>query len=144
MPQVGIILDAIYQNSGKPKFEQMSLEELSKKCGVSRNTLSKIRKILQEKKLLIVEGDRRSQTAYWHPDKCTPNPMMLTEIYKSLVKDAKSRVKVNKVTAKRLPTMESALLLFKKEGYASIKLTKVVGYKTIEETIDLALMEVRE
>jgi hypothetical protein len=53
------------------------------------------------------------------------------------VKDAKSRVKVEK-KSKRLSSIEQAMLVFKKEGWDKVTLSKTVDYVYTEQTTDLS------
>lgn len=144
MPEVGIIVDCLYHNSIKPKYEQKSLTALSAKCEVSKASLTRVRSILIEKKLLLIEGNRRTQTCCWNPDMCTPNPNMLLEIYRVYTKDVKKRVKVIHQKVKRLPSIEAAILAFKKAGWDEITLKKTVGNTTDIKIIDLIKVGVGE
>lgn len=144
IPEMGIIVDSIYRNYSRAKLDQKSVKQLAVDCNTSANTIIKIRTILATMKLLIIEGDRRTQKCYWNPDKCTPNPVMLTEVYRVYTKDVKSRVKVNPERVKRLPSLESALLAFKKAGWNEITLKKTVGNTTDIKIIDLVEVRVGE
>lgn len=134
---VGVIIDVFYQNYSKEKFEQLSLKQLAVKLATSVVTITKVRDILARRQVLIVEGERRSQKCYWNPCKCKPNDALLLDVYKEYTKDAKSRVKVNK-KSKRLSSIEQALLVFKKEGWDTVLLSKTVGYIHTEQTFDLS------
>lgn len=140
MPQVGIIVDGIYRNYSKFKFEQKNITKLAIDCGVSAAVLLKVRNILTTMQLVIVEGERAQQKCYWNPSKSAPNPVMLTEVYRVYTKDAKSRVKVEK-KERRLPSFESALLAIRKAGWDEISLRKTVGYRRITEDINLSKMK---
>lgn len=136
MQHVGVIIDTLYKNYSKEKFEQLSLQQLAAKLSASVATITKVRNILAKRQVLIVEGERRSQKCYWNPCKCKPNDTLLLDVYKEYTKDAKSRVKVNK-KSKRLSSIEQALLILKKEGWTKVKLGKVYAGTIIEHTIDL-------
>lgn len=135
---VGIIIDALYKNYSKEKFEQLSLKEIAAKLSLSVTPVAKVRNILSQRKVLVIDGARRSQTCYWNPSRCKPNEHLLLDVYKAYTKDAKSRVKVNEKKSKRLSSIEQALLILKKEGWAKVKLGKVYAGTIIEHTIDLS------
>lgn len=137
MQHVGVIIDALYKNYSKEKFEQLSLQQLAVKLSMSVATVTKVRNILAKRQVLIVEGERRSQKCYWNTVRCKPNEQLLLDVYKEYTKDAKSRVKVNK-KSKRLSSVEQALLILKKAGWAKVKLGKVYAGTIIEHTIDLS------
>lgn len=134
---VGIIIDALYKNYSKEKFEQLSLKEIAAKLSLSVTPIAKVRNILAQRKVLVIDGARRSQTCYWNPSRCKPNELLLLDVYKAYTKDAKSRIKVNK-KSKRLSSIEQAMLFFKKEGWDKVTLSKTVGYVYTEQTIDLS------
>ncbi len=117
MPQIGLIVDALYQNAKKPKYEQKSLITIGKDTGTSKVSVAAVRNILQELKLLIIEGERRAQTTCWHPDKCTPNPALLTQVYRIYTKDVQSRVKVKRTKGVKESSLELAVQTLEKLGY---------------------------
>lgn len=133
MPQAGIIIDTLYRNYSKPKFEQKNVNLLAKDCGVSVQILLKVRKIMTTMQLLIVDGERAAQKCYWNTAKSKPNPVMLTEVYRVYTKDAKSRVKVEIKKEKRLPSKELALQGLAKTGCAKIMLLYIDGNKEVTE-----------
>lgn len=137
MQHVGVIIDVFYKNYSKEKFEQLSLKQLAAKLEMSVVTITKVRDILAKRQVLIVEGERRNQKCYWNTARCKPNEHLLLDVYKEYTKDAKSRVKVEK-KSKRLSSIEQALLILKKEGWAKVKLGKVYAGTIIEHTIDLS------
>lgn len=137
MQHVGVIIDVFYKNYSKEKFEQLSLKQLAAKLEMSVVTITKVRDILAKRQVLIVEGERRNQKCYWNPARCKPNEHLLLDVYKEYTKDAKSRVKVNK-KSKRLSSVEQALLVFKKEGWDKVTLSKTIGYVYTEQTTDLS------
>lgn len=137
MQHVGVIIDALHKNYSKEKFEQLSLQQLAAKLSMSVATITKVRNILAKRQVLIVEGEKRSQKCYWNTMRCKPNEQLLLDVYKEYTKDAKSRVKVNK-KSKRLSSIEQALLVFKKEGWDMVLLSKTVGYIHTEQTFDLS------
>lgn len=141
MPQVGIIIDTLYRNYSKPRFEQKNVNLLAKDCGVSVQILLKVRKIMVVMQLLIVDGERAAQKCYWNTVKSKPNPVMLTEVYRVYTKDAKSRVKVEIKKEKRLPSEQLALLTFKKKGALKVTVEYVNSYKRTIEVFDIAQME---
>lgn len=139
IPEIGIIVDGIYRNYSKSKIDQKNINQLAVDCGVSVRTLLRVRTILAEMKLLIIEGERSQQKCYWNPSKCSPNPTLLTEIYRIYTKGVKSRVRVEK-KVKRLPSIESAMLAFKKAGWDEVILKKTVRYKIVQESYNLTNM----
>lgn len=139
LPEIGIIIDGIYRNYSKPKVDQKNINKLAADCSVSVTVLLKVRSILVKRKLLVVIGERAQQKCYWNPERCSPNPTLLTDVYREYTKDAKSRVKVVE-RAKRLPSIESALLAFKKAGWEEVILKKTAGYKAVQESYNLTKM----
>jgi hypothetical protein len=137
MQHVGVIIDVFYKNYSKEKFEQLSLKQLAAKLEMSVVTITKVRDILAKRQVLIVEGERRNQKCYWNTARCKPNEHLLLDVYKEYTKDAKSRVKVEK-KSKRLSSIEQAMLVFKKEGWDKVTLSKTVGYVYTEQTTDLS------
>lgn len=137
MQHVGVIIDTLHKNYSKEKFEQLSLKQLAVKLSMSTATITKVRNILASRSIVIIEGERRNQKCYWNPCKCKPNDALLLDVYKEYTKDAKSRVKVNK-KSKRLSSIEQAMLVFKKEGWNKVTLSKTVGYVYTEQTFDLS------
>lgn len=136
MPEIGIILDGIYRNYSKHKMEQKNVTVLAVECHTSTNVLLKVRNILTEMGILIIEGERAQQKCYWNPSKCIPNPALLTEVYRAYTRDVKSRVKVEK-KVQRLPSFELALLALKKQGWDMVILKKSSGYKKVSEEYNL-------
>lgn len=136
MQHVGMIIDVFYKNYSKEKFEQLSLKQLAVKLSMSVATITKVRNVLANRRIIVIEGERRSQKCYWNPCKCKPNDTLLLDVYKEYTKDAKSRVKVNK-KSKRLSSIEQAILVFKKEGWDTVILKKSSGNKKITEEYDL-------
>lgn len=134
---VGVIVDSIYHNSNKSSFEQKSITQISADCAVAQSTVRKIRGILIDKKLLIVEGERRSQKTYWHPDKCSPNPAMLKEIYRTYTSDFKGRVKVERVKKSKNISFEEALQVLSKLGWTEVKKERREGDRIIIEIVKL-------
>ena len=133
---IGIIIDAIYHNYSKSKMDQKSIANLAKDCDVTVAVLTKVRNILIDMKLLVVEGERRSQVCWWNANKCKPNEVLLREVYKKYVSHIKSRVKVEN---KKRSTLEGALETLIKLGYEGvIKKVHVEGFRTFTETIDLS------
>ena len=137
MQHVGVIIDTLYKNYSKEKFEQLSLKQLAVKLSMSVATITKVRNVLANRRIIVIEGERRTQKCYWNPCKCKPNDTLLLDVYKEYTKDAKSRVKVNK-KSKRLSSIEQAMLVFKKEGWDKVTLSKTVGYVYTEQTTDLS------
>lgn len=133
MPEMGIIVDSIYRNYSKPKIDQKNVNKLAVDCNVSAAILLKVRNILAAMQLVIIEGERAQQKCRWNTAKSSPNPVMLTEVYRAYTKDAKSRVKVEIKKELRLPSKELALQGLFKTGCVEITLKYVNGKsKTIE------------
>lgn len=143
LPEMGIILDSIYHNYSKHKIDQENTTRLAAKCNTSINVLLKVRSILAERQLLIIEGERAKQTCYWNTAKSAPNPVMLTDIYRIYTKGVKSRVKVEKKKAAP-SSIESALLIFRKKGALEVTVKYACGYKKTIEVYDVTQMEVGE
>ena len=57
---VSLALDAMYRNYSKKKIDQKTFDQLCKDCELCFRTMSKIKDILINRKLLIVEGAKRS------------------------------------------------------------------------------------
>lgn len=144
MAHCELVVDALYHNAERKKFEQKGMRQIAKDCDVSVPVVQKVKNILVDMKLLIIEGNRRTQECIWHPDKSKPNPAMLREVYKTYIKGAGSKVMVKQ---KRFaPTsLDSALQALVKLGYTGvISKVKHDGYRTITESIDLSKIELGE
>lgn len=116
---VSLVLDAMYRNYSKKKIDQKTFDQLCKDCELCFRTMTKIKDILINRKLLIVEGSKRSQVISWHPDKSAPNPDMLTSVYKEYTQ--KSRAEVKKIAAPKLEmTIEKACKFLANEGFTGI------------------------
>lgn len=116
---VSLALDAMYRNYSKEKIDQKTFDRLCKDCELCFRTMSKIKDILINRKLLIVEGSKRSQVISWHPGKSAPNPDMLTSVYKEYTQ--KSRAEVKKIVAPKLEmTIEKACKFLADEGFTGI------------------------
>lgn len=139
LPEIGVIIDGIYRNYSKSKVDQKNINKLAADCGVSVTVLLKVRSILVKRDLLVIIGERAKQKCYWNPQRCSPNPTLLTDVYREYTKDVKSGIKVTK-RVQRLPSIESALLAFKKAGWGEVILKKTAGYKTVQESYNLIKM----
>lgn len=135
---VALALDAMHKNYTKKKIDQKTFNRLCKDCELSFNTMSKIKDILVNRKLLIVEGSKRSQVISWHPDKVGPTPEMLSSVYKEYTQ--KSRAEVKRISAPKLVmTVEKACEFLAKEGFTGIICKESKSGKiSITQTIDLA------
>ena len=137
--QVGLCVDAIYTNYSKSKISQKNTNQLAADCGVSVASLTKIKKILADMTVLLIEGERAAQTCMWNPCKCGANDTLVREVYKVYTSDVKTRVKVEN---KKRSSLEGALEVLIKAGWEGIiRKTKVDGIRTITETIDLSKIE---
>lgn len=128
-----MMLDALYRNACKDKLRQKSIAQLSKDCEVSVISMTKLRDILIDLKLLIKEGNNRGQKIYWHPDKSAPNPHMAQQVYNVYITDAKVRIKESK--PKGRVSLNSALRVLVQLGFTGeIRRTTNIsnGIKTIE------------
>ena len=137
---VEIILDAIYQNTQRDKFSQLSGIQLAKHCEVSINTFRKVESILIDRKLLCKEGTTRNMRMYWNPGRALPNPAMARDVYKEYTKDARHSDKI-RVKQKRSAStsLESALRTLVKLDYTGvISRVSVKGFVKITESIDLS------
>ena len=140
LQSVEIIIDAIYHNTKRDKFSQLSGASLAKHCEVSINTYRKIESILIERKLLIREGATRAMRMYWHPNRSNPNPAMTRDVFKEYTKDARHSEKVRvKHTRSASTSLESALRTLVKLGYTGIiSKVSIKGYVKHTESIDLS------
>lgn len=137
-----LIVDNIYKNCQRVSFERRSIAQLAKDSGTSVNTVAAVRQLLSDAKLLIIEGNCRSQTTTWHPNKSVPNPAMLTKLYESFI-HFESRVKVVNGRKPGKVSLESALRTLVQLGYTGvISKSKHSGYSIITESIDLSKIEV--
>lgn len=137
---VEIIIDAIYQNTKRDKFSQLSGIQLAKHCEVSINTFRKVESILIDRKLLCKEGATRNMRMYWHPGRAIPNPTMARDVYKEYTKDARHSEKI-RVKQKRSAStsLESAIRTLVKLGYTGvISKVSIKGYVKHTESIDLS------
>lgn len=129
----GMMLDALYRNACKDKIRQKSLAQLSKDCEVSVTSMTKLRDILVDSKLLIKEGNNRGQKVYWHPDKSSPNNHMIQQVYNVYIADTKVRIKEAK--PKGRVSLDSALKSLVKLGFTG-EIRRTIhnhnGIKTIE------------
>lgn len=142
----GMMLDALYRNACKDKLRQRSIAQLSKDCEVSVTSMTKLRDILVDYKLLIKEGNNRGQKIYWHPDKTSPNPSMQQNIYKMYIRDAKRQDKVSVTQHRGRVSLDAALkalvqLGFTGEIHRIVKISN--GIKTIEH-INLGEIKVED
>ena len=131
----GMMLDALYRNAMKDKLRQRSLAQLSKDCEVSVTSMTKLRDILIDSKLLIKEGNNRGQRIFWHPDKTSPNPSMQQKIYNMYIRDAKRQDKVSVTHHRGRVSLDAALKALVQLGFTgeirrTVKISN--GIKTVE------------
>lgn len=140
LQSVEIIIDAIYHNTKRDKFSQLSGIQLAKHCEVSINTFRKLESILIDRKLLCKEGATRNMRMYWHPGKSIPNPTMARDVFKEYTKDARHSEKVRvKHTRSASTSLESAIRTLVKLGYTGvISKVSIKGYVKHTESIDLS------
>lgn len=139
-----VYIDALYHNAIKSSIDQKSMRELAQLCKCSIITLTKVRDILIEMKLLIKEGTLRSQRTYWNLGKATPNADMAREVYRRYIsKDDSPNVKVKVRQRKSSSTsLESALKTLVKLGFTGeIHRAKLNGFTRTVEYIDLSKIE---
>lgn len=138
-----VIVDNIYHNCQRPIIDRKSISQIGIDSGVSATTIQRVRQLLAEKKLLVIEGDRRSQVTIWHPGKSQPNPVMLASLYEEFT-NFETRIKV-KVQKPGRVSLESALRALVSLGYTGvISKSKKMGYTIVTESIDLSKVEVGE
>lgn len=138
-----IYIDALHSNALKAKIDQKSMRELSQQCGCSIITLTKVRDILIEMKLLVKEGTLRNQKIYWNLGKAHPNADMAREVYRRYISDGGPDVKV-KVRQRKSPStsLETALKTLVKLGFTGeIHRAKLNGFTRTVEYIDLSKIE---
>lgn len=130
-------MDTVYHMySSSSKY---SIEEVAKKADTSVTTITKIRKILSEMKVLIVEGTSSGQNCYWNPAKCIVNPQLVSTVYlqfsnKRKNKATKTEVKVEKsnVKADCFLEVKDAVKFLIKEGFVGkIEKTSNVGFTLV-------------
>lgn len=133
-----LIIDAIYNNCQRPSVDRKSISQIATDCETSVTTVSAVRQLLVDSKLLIIEGEKRSQTTTWHPGKAAPNTKMLTNLYEAYTKfEAKTAPKKSGKIS-----LEAALKTLVNLGYIGvISKSKKSGYTTIVESIDLSKVE---
>lgn len=129
-----LIVDSIYHNCQRPSIDHKSIAQIAKDCETSVVTVSAVRQLLSDAKLLIIEGERKAQTTTWHPNKSAPNTKMLTKLYESYIHfESKS---VEKKSGRI--SLDAALRTLVSLGYTGvITKSKKSGYTTIVESIDL-------
>lgn len=141
-----VYIDALYHNAIKSSIDQKSMRELAQVCKCSIITLTKVRDILIEMKLLVKEGTLRSQRTYWNLGRATPNADMAREVYRRYISkdDIANNVKV-KVSPKRRSSstsLEMALKTLVKLGFTGeIHRAKLNGFTRTVEYIDLSKIE---
>lgn len=142
----GMMLDALYHNALKENTRQRSLAQLSKDCEVSVTSMTRLRDILIELKLIIKEGNARGQKIYWHPDKCGMNHHLQQKVYSEYIRDAKSHSKVGTTTHRGRVSLDAALKVLVQLGFTG-EIKRTISYngpkKTIE-VIDLTQIKVEE
>lgn len=140
LQSVELIIDAIYHNTKRDKFSQLSGVKLAKDCEVSINTYRRVESILIERNLLIREGATRGMKMYWHPNRSNPNPTMARDVFKEYTKDARHNEKVRvKHTRSASTSLESALRTLVKLDYTGvISRVSTKGFVKITESIDLS------
>lgn len=139
LQSVEIIIDAIYHNTKRDKFSQLSGAQLAKHCEVSINTYRRVESILVERKLLAREGSTRAMRMYWNPGRALPNPTMARDVFKEYTKDARhSEVRV-KQKRSASTSLESAIRTLVKLGYTGvISRFSMKGFVKTTESIDLS------
>lgn len=131
-----IILDELYHNARKEPIDQISTDELRKRCKVSINTLFTFRNILINRKLLLVIGKGRGSKTEWNKSRCAMNSALMKSVYDEYINNQRTR-KVKEVKPKVTKiTLDSVLQYLVKQGYTGI-ISKSVNDYTIE-SIDLS------
>ena len=133
---IGLIVDALYQNTLRSSYERRSMQTIAISTQQPLDLVKQVRKVLITMKLLIVEGERRSQKTFWFPGKAVPNQHMIEEVYRRLT-DAKA-----KVVAKRETTgvsLENAIDTLVMLGFTGVLTRSTTnGYVTTTEVVDLS------
>ena len=137
----GIILDELYHNACKSSVDQVSMDELRKRCKVSINTLSTFKNILIERKLLLVDGKGRGISYSWNPQRSAMNPTMQKSIYDTYIGSEKRKVNTAPRKSSRV-SLETALRVLVKNGFTGTISRQTNHYTT--ECIDLSLIKVEE
>lgn len=130
-------MDTVYHMySSSSKY---SIEEVAKKADTSVPTMVKIRKILSEMKVLIIEGTSSGQNCYWNPAKCAVNPQLVSTVYLQFSKKRKNKVTKTKVKVENSNVkadcpleVEDAVKLLIKAGFVGkIEKTSNVGFTLV-------------
>lgn len=116
-----------------------SIEDVAKKADTSVATMVKIRKILSEMKVLIIEGTSSGQTCYWNPAKCIVNPQLVSTVYLQFSNKRKNKVTKTKVKVKNsnikadcfLDVKDAVKFLIKAGFVGKIEKTSNVGYTLV-------------
>ena len=141
----GIILDELYHNACKSSIDQVSMDELRKRCKVSINTLTAFKNILISRKLLLVDGKGRGISYSWNPQRSAMNYAMQKSIYDEYLGSEKRKVKLKVNTSPKKSSrvsLETALRVLVKHGFIGTIRRQTNHYTT--ECIDLSLIKVEE
>lgn len=131
-------MDTVYHMYSSSNI-MYSIEDVAKKADTSINTIYRIRKILSEMKVLIIEGASSGQTCYWNPAKCIVNPQLVSTVYlqfsnkrKNKVTKTKVKVENSNVKADCFLEVKDAVKFLIKEGFVGkIEKTSSVGFTLV-------------
>lgn len=141
----GIILDELYHNACKSSVDQVSMDELRKRCKVSINTITAFKNILISRKLLLVDGKGRGMKYSWNPQRSAMNYAMQKSIYEEYIGSEKRKVKLKVNTSPKKSSrvsLETALRVLVRNGFTGTIRRQTNHYTT--ECIDLSLIKVEE
>jgi hypothetical protein len=138
----GIILDELYHNACKSSVDQVSMDELRKRCKVSINTMTAFKNILIDRKLLLVSGKGRGISYSWNPQRSAMNYAMQKSIYDEYIGSEKRKVKLKAPKKSSRVSLETALRVLVKNGFTGTIRRQTNQYTT--ECIDLSLIKVEE
>lgn len=140
----GIVLDELYHNACKSSVDQVSMDELRKRCKVSINTLASFKNILISRKLLLVDGKGRGVKYSWNPQRAQLNPAMQKSVYEEYIGNERRTVKLKVNTTKKSSriSLDSALQFLVRHGFTGTISRETNHYTT--ECIDLSKIKVEE
>ena len=133
----GIVLDELYHNACKSSVDQVSMDEIRKRCKVSINTVLAFKNILINQKLILVTGQGRGRKYEWNPQKSALNHIMAKHIYELYIGTEKRKVKLNVKTKETKLTIDTVLKYLIAHNYTGTLTRKVNEYTT--ECINISM-----
>lgn len=130
------VVSHIIKELYKATETRKSLQDISKICNTSINTVLKVREILITEKLLVISGERKNQISWWAPGKCAPNDSMNARIHSLYIAN---NSKVKKQPREKKISIETALHIISDAGFTGKiqrRKTSALGYTV--EIIDLS------